>query len=320
MMPRLRLVALALLATVFCASFARGDVLVLSNKDRITGTLVREEEGKIVFLSDILGEITVPATMARVETPPPPKPSTPRKPDANYRFRPLDLRTAAKDPSQAAKAERVGWVRRFEFGFTSQSGRADKSDLALNFEAGRRGRRSETRYQARYLFGESNDRKTSDLAETNLRLRRNLSERTFAQSSTRLSRDEIKDIDLDGEQGLGLGRNFINTETTVLAFGAGTAARYRDSATDPGEWAYLVDCFQDFRYEINSRFSVVQDLSMVLAPANRDDYKIRLNTALTGKVTDAFNMTMRYEYEYDRSLDLELRDNQRIVTALVYVF
>ena len=59
---------------------------------------------------------------------------------------------------------------------------------------------------------------------------------------------------------------------------------------------------------------------MVMAPANRDDYKVRLNTALTGKVTETISMSMRYEYEYDRSLDLDVRDNQRILTSVVYVF
>lgn len=307
----------ALLTALLVAATLRADVLVLSNKDRITGTLVRQDAERIVFHSDLLGELIVPTDIARVELA---KSSARRRPDANYKFKPLDVRTAARDPTQAERAERTEWVRRVEFGFTSQSGRADKSDLAFNFEAGRRSKRSETRFLARYLWGESEDDETSDLIESSLRLRRNLSANTFAQSSTRVSRDAIKELDLDGEQGFGLGRNFINTRTVVLAFGAGAAARYRDETTLPGEWDYLVDCFQDLRWDINPRMSLVQDASMVVAPANRDDYKFRINTALTGRVTDAFNMTMRYEYEYDRALDLELRDNQRIVTALVYVF
>ena len=312
----------SVLAAAFLFVSARADVLVLANKDRLTGTVLREEHGMIVFRSDLLGEITVSSELARVELPKPTvaEKKQPKKPDASYKFRPLDLRSAAKDPVQVDKAERTPWIRRFELGLTSQSGRAEKSDVAVNFEAGRRSSRSEARFQARYLYGESDDTQTSDLVESSLRLRRNLSRTLFAQSSTRASRDAIKNIDLDGEQGLGLGHNFINTPNMVLAFGAGAAARYREEATLEGEWDYLVDGFQDFRYELNKRFSIVQDLSMVVAPANEDDYKFRLNAALTGKVTEAFAMTMRYEYEYDRTLDIELRDNQRIVTALVYVF
>jgi putative salt-induced outer membrane protein YdiY len=309
---------LPFLAFVMTTLTAGADALVLANKDRITGTLVREENGWIVFQSDLLGEVSVPSDRARIEFSSAKK--EPRRPSVDYKFKPLDLRTAAKDPKQVAKADQIGWVRRLEFGFTSQSGGSKKSDMALNFEAGRRGKRSEARFLARYLFGESNDQQTSDLLESSLRLRRNLSENTFAQSSTRVSRDTIKQIDLDAEQGIGLGRNVLNTDSLILAFGAGAAARYRDETVEPGGWAYLVDGFQDMRYEINSRLSIVQDLSMVVAPTNSDDYKIRLNAALTGKVTESFNMSMRYEYEYDRSLALDLRDNQRIVTALVYVF
>ncbi len=311
-MPR-SFLAFLVVATLSC--LARADVLVLANKDRLNGTLIREENGMITFNSPVLGEITLPSSMARIESAP-----GPRKLDASFRFSPLDLRTVTKDPGQAMKAERISWVRRFEFGFTSQSGRAEKADLALNFEAGRRSRNSETRFLARYLFGESEDVATSDLLESSLRLRRNLSTNTFAQSSTRVSRDLIKGLDVDGEQGLGLGRNLVNRESLILAIGAGAAARYRDQTTDSGDWDYLVDAFQDLRYDISSRLSLVQDLSMVVAPANRDDYKVRLNTALTGKMTDTISMSMRYEFEYDRSLELELRDNQRIVTSVVYVF
>lgn len=311
-MPRLIAALVSFLAVVFSL---RADVLVLSNNDRITGTLIRQDLHGIVFDSPLLGRLTVAREAGRVEVT-----SASRPLDANYTFKSLDLRTIATNPGKALKAERVGWVRRMEFGFTSQSGRSDKSDLSFNFEAGRRGKSTETRFMARYLYGESEDEETSDLAESSLRFRRTLSENTFAQSLTRLSSDRIKRIDLDGEQGLGLGRNVINSDYAVLAFGAGAATRYRDEATQAGEWDYLVDCFQDLRYEINSRLSLVQDLSVVVAPANRDDYKFRINTALTGKVTNTFNMTMRYEYEYDRSLDLDLRDSQRIVTALVYVF
>lgn len=307
---------LAITITLVLASAAlQADVLILANNDRISGKFEREEDGMIVFTSPVLGELRISNELARLE----PVAAQPRL-DASFRFKPLDIRAAARDPGQALKAERIGWVRRMEFGFTSQSGRADKADLALNFEAGRRGKRSEARFLARYLWGESENEATSDLAESSLRLRRSLSDKTFLQSSTKLTRDLIKEIDLDGEQGFGLGRNVLNSDTAILAFGAGAASRYREQANEPAEWDYLVDCFQDLRYEINKRLSLVQDLSVVVAPANQDDYKLRLNTALTGKVTEAFNMTMRYEYEYDRSLDLDLRANQRVVTALVYVF
>ena len=85
-------------------------------------------------------------------------------------------------------------------------------------------------------------------------------------------------------------------------------------------WAVLVDGFQDFTYEINDRLTLTQDFSMVLAPARSDDYKLRLNAALNTQLTDALQMTMRYEFEYNRAVVPLERESQRILTSIGLVF
>jgi putative salt-induced outer membrane protein YdiY len=47
---------------------------------------------------------------------------------------------------------------------------------------------------------------------------------------------------------------------------------------------------------------------------------VRLNAALKGAITETVSMSMRYEFQYDGSLDSDEKRDQRIVTALGYTF
>jgi putative salt-induced outer membrane protein YdiY len=107
-----------------------------------------------------------------------------------------------------------------------------------------------------------------------------------------------------------------------VAVGGGAAVRYRDIPTEPApEWIYLVDAFQDMVYSINHRLSITQDLSMLGQPFGaEDEFLLKLNAALTNKLTEQLDLKLRYEYEYDRSLDDAARKNQRIVTSVAYIF
>lgn len=319
-MQRLPLL-LAVLLLPLLAIPARADTLVLENGDKLTGQLIAEENGVIQFQSIALGLIVLPVAKAHVEVSPKlaaVPANAPLLPPTE--FKPVDLRAALRDPSRALRARPVGWQRRIEFGLTSQSSVADQTDIALRLEAIRAGRTSETRLLARLLYGENDDVRTTDKTEASARYRKNLSSVLFAQSDTRYMRDTVTGVDAEAEQGFGLGRNFVNRESLVLAFGGGMAARYREIADEPSGVAYVVDAFQDLTYAINSHFSLSEDMSLRVAPANVDDYQLHLNAAFTGKLTETLNLSMRYEVNYDRSLEDDARSTQRIVTALGYVF
>ena len=82
----------------------------------------------------------------------------------------------------------------------------------------------------------------------------------------------------------------------------------------------MVDAFQDIDYQINDRFKVVQDASLLIEPEDTDNYEFNLTAALIGKVSETVTMSMRYEYEYDNSLNVDSRLSQRIITSLGYLF
>ena len=82
----------------------------------------------------------------------------------------------------------------------------------------------------------------------------------------------------------------------------------------------FLDAFQDLRYTLSERFSIAQDLSVLASPFHEDALTVRLNAALKGAITETVSMSMRYEFQYDGSLDSDEKRDQRIVTALGYTF
>ena len=223
-------------------------------------------------------------------------------------------------PSLEIEKPRVHWTRVLEFGLTSQSGRADRNDVSFRANLERRTTTNELRFQGRYLYGESNNERTTDNTGANFRVRQDLSTRRFAQAETRYEHDTIRLLAHDATQSVGMGQKLIDREEFKFAVGGGVGSRYRDNLNDGTDWTYLVDAFQDMKFTVNSHLSITQDLSLRMAPLDEDVYMVKLNTAFTSKISHRLNMSMRYEFEYDHSLLPVARESQRIVTSMGYAF
>lgn len=293
--------------------------LVLGNGDSLRGSVVKVEDGVIFFQSEALGLLTLPSSGVILEETDPAKSVTDALPGATGVAQTDDGRPQA-NPDEPVVAKKAPWKKNIEFGFTLQSGRKDKMDISGRFTAQRNIKQDQYRLQARYLYSETNSIKSNDLLNTFARWRRDLSPRLFTQAMTTYGFDQIKHIDHDFSQGVGVGRKFYNLDTFNLSLGGGATARYRDESSNLTGWNYMVDAFQDMDYQINKIFRVSQDASILIEPDDPDNYTFRLNAALIGKITKQVSMSMRYEYDYDNSLTLANKLNQRIITSLGYLF
>jgi len=303
--------------------------LILGNGDSLRGQVVKVEDGVVIFDSEALGVLTLPSTGVTIEETDPSKSVTQEilaaggeKSAANPAV--VDSPDPASQSDSDAQGEPVqikrDWVKNIEFGLTMQSGRSEKMDVSSRFSALRSVGQDQYRIRARYLYGETKFEKSTDQLESSFRWRRDMSPRMFTQALTAYEYDDIKHINHDFSQGLGVGRKLYNLDTFSFTMGGGATARYRDENGDPPRWNYMVDAFQDFDYKINNVFKVTQDANILIEPEDPDNYLLRLNAALIGKITETVTMSMRYEYEYDNSLRLQNRFNQRIITSLGYLF
>ena len=55
--------------------------------------------------------------------------------------------------------------------------------------------------------------------------------------------------------------------------------------------------------------------------AEADNYKVRFNSTLQGKMSERISLNLRYEFEYDNAiLNKEARSDQRITSSVGYAF
>lgn len=114
-----------------------------------------------------------------------------------------------------------GWKKRLQLGMTAQSGRDDKTDLYYRFDMQRTREKHQYRLDAEYFYGKTGDTITSSKFKSDFRWRQDIGPGVFYQSTTSYGSDEVKLIDANLEQKLGLGLRFIETDTMTISSGAG---------------------------------------------------------------------------------------------------
>jgi putative salt-induced outer membrane protein YdiY len=355
--------------------------LVLRNGDRVTGEVLSRENGRILFRSALLGDISVAEEDAAIDelagsaetanqqmadslaglppTPPaeepaPAKPAVESKaadpaapkasqstatvaatapPAASPTPPPAAQKPAAKPAASVAKADssakpsRPSWKGKIEFGFKQQSGRSDRVDYDIRADAQRSLGPNSYRANTRVLYGKLNGRLISDRQEASFRWRRDFSKTVFSQSLTTYYSDVVKSIDHNYEQNVGFGYRLLDLPAHIVNAGLGLTGQYRESTSATTQGYILGEFFEDYTYKINGRFTLMQDFlaqwTSKSASTNpkTQNYKLRFNTALQGRVTSRLSMNVRFEYEFDNAIaNRSARTDQRISSSLGYAF
>lgn len=326
----------------------QGVQLQLANGDRVSGEIIWRADGKIRVRSPFLGDFTLSEgdvavlelPEERTDAPAPPAPRstpTPRpadtKPDS---LRSAGMRSSAT-PSPASKASSTNWKGKIETGFSQQSGRVDSRSHHVRAEAEKNAGRHNLRATGRMLYAEQNNNPSADRNDAAFRWRYQLTKRAFAQSQSTYYSDDVTRIVLNAEQNFGLGYRLIDRPRHVLNFGGGLTAQYREWDAGRNGFAPYLEVFQDYTFKINDRITFAQDSSVQYSPEDRaysytnnqvpqlspdqQNYKLRLNGTLQGKITERISANLRYEFEQDNAIQLtDARTLQRITSSLGFAF
>ena len=333
-------------------------VLQLSNGDRLTGELLWRNNGLLRIRSPILGDVTIPETALLQAGLLSQTASNPNGPTSNRSENNLPtplkesatpsntssvassapVKTApATSKSESAKIPPIKpWKVKLEFGYAQQTGLKNTLNYNVRGEAEKQFHQHSLRTTARLLYAEQNNRPNADRTDANFRWRYQLSKRTFAQALTTYLRDEITQIHANFEQNIGLGYRVIDKKRHALNIGAGITGQYRDWDAGTNGFAPYGEIFEDYTFKINDRINLVQDAVFQYSPEDRafnipatgrvakvnpqaQNYKIRFNTSLQGKVTERVSVNLRYEYELDNAIQTkDARKNERITSAIGY--
>jgi len=307
--------------------------LYFSNGDRITGQFLRRADGKIYFRSALLGEISVPEAQAAVVEPPEiPVDSLAGLPPQGRGSHPVG--SAASSTTKP----HIPWKGTLEFGYQQQSGRTNATNFSFHGVAEKKIGPDDYKGEARILYGKQDGITATDRSDITLRYRHDLSDRVFVQSQTSYTQDRIKLINGDYEENAGFGYRLFKRKRDTANAGAGLTAQYREVVGGSSGMAYLAQFFEDYTYKINGRLTFTQDSSIlsafhgtnntsvvndqvIEATGERQNYRLRFNSALQGRVTDRVSLNLRFEYEFDNSIvDPNARADNRLTTSLGYGF
>ena len=334
------------LALGLLPSLASAALIVMDNGDRLTAEILGEDEESLRVEVSYLGELRLPKSkvmnLAELLAPasevdPSDLVATAGSEDAPVQVSVVivgEEAPAAVDVEGSEDAIMAGyaqffktlmpfhdWDKRLQMGMTAQSGRKDKVDLNYRLDMQRKGEVNQYNFKAEYAYGKTGDVQTSGKLATDFRWRQDIAPGVFYQSNTTYASDEIKKINSNIEQKLGVGTRFLENETMTLSSGLGASGRWRDLAgEDSQEVAYLVDLFQDWDYKINDRLRLRQDLRFAVPLEDQNDYEYNFTAALVSDISKAMNLSLRYEVGYDNSLDDEIRSDHRFVSSLGYKF
>ena len=244
----------------------------------------------------------------------------------------------AKSGSGTPAPRLAGWRGTIEFGFQQEGGRREGVSTALRADAERERGPNQLKVNVRSLYSELDDQLISERSDASFRWRRQLSKRVFAQSVTSFLSDNIKAIDQNYEQNAGFGYALIKRDRHVINVGGGVTGQFRDALRLNEGFAVLGEVFEDYTFRINSRLTFVQDFLAQYSPASRGDYllregelvaaagevrnyRIRVNSALQGKVTESISMNLRFEYDLDNTvIEQSAKADQRLISSIGYAF
>lgn len=313
------------------AAVAHADQLRLSNGDVISGKLLSHADGVIRFNSPVLGTLELKETDASIVT----QVSDEERAEKG-RGRSSAV-GAGKGPGEQSKPANR-WLSKVDIGLNWQSGSKEKRDFSARFDSERQLGRSHYRIQSRYLLSETNGTKSTDSRYAGLRWRRDLNQRWFSQTHTSYFDDDVREIDLNLDQNVGVGYRLLVDERAKANFGTGVTIQYRHAAGIDEGVAKFGEFFQDFAWRFHERFEFSQEASALFSPDKRPigidslvpgailpedvlNYRVAFESVLRGQLTESLSLNLRYEYRFDNAIaNRDARVDQRITTGLGYAF
>ena len=188
---------------------------------------------------------------------------------------------------------------------------------------------SQYRFSGSYTYRENerpNGRtfKATDKYDGTFTYRRPFSERWFFQNALGGRVDQIKGIDYEIQEVLGLGYSFKPAKTLEFVVGAGGGGEYLEANFEPGTSGSVepvMNVFQEFRWKPIERTSFSQEFSYYWSPDEASAYNYVIKTAFRIRLTDLFGLEFSFNQEFDNDTGPgEVEEDSQWRNALVVYF
>ena len=302
--------------------------LELSNGDRITGKLIKEENDTLFFNSDILGQISVKTSQGKVT-------------DTTIQLEPNSKNEVAKSDKKSTPMKKSKWAilstmledtppgkkldSSIMAGYRVGDGERNQSDLNLAFNVRHESGKNQYFIDGRYDYSVQKIGDESianrDRYNVGFRWRRDLSDRIFTQSDSSYLKDLIKQIDDEFKQSFGLGWRIYNKDKFEFSVTPAFSVRYENIATITNQWGVLGSLFQDVRYKIRDNITFFQESDISFNPDSDSALNLQFLTRLEAQISNRMVANLRYEIDFDDNLPVGVdKTQERLIFGLGYKF
>ena len=343
----LRLILISLIS--ISSATAKPKVVTLVSGERIIGEVLKSSDKETLRLqSDILGALELPRSQVegigdyeKVYKDDPfvvPPTAVAKKKKAPLRADPKEKPEA--EPEAEYEPELVDRIRTFR----APADWSGNLRLGINFSQGdRRWTESYTkgkleiepedslnyyRYTGSYVYRETvnsdgDKDKSTDKADASFVYRRTFYDDWFMQNSLSGRMDQIKGIDREVNETLGIGYKYEpnNKFEFLLGAGGGVEEVQTDRSDVEDGLRPVMNVFQEAIWKPFNRTSLVQKFNYYWNPEERDEYNFVFTTAVRVRLTDLLGLEFSFNKNFDNIIiDNKVRDDTQWRNALVVYF
>jgi putative salt-induced outer membrane protein YdiY len=315
----------AMAALILWGAVVRADEVLLTNGDRLTGTIVKMTDGKLAFQSPAAGDVTIPVT--DVQTLTSVGSVTLVLSDGTVLIRklrpgqsgqivieaegalgaqviPLGSVTAINPPPKPEPK----WTGSISAGLTATTGNTKTEAINASVDVQRRGEKDRMTAGFDYARGKQRDRDTGednvteDWWRTRARYDYFFFPKTFGFMNVRYERDSIAELDRRVVLGGGGGYQFVESEKLNLAGLLGLASLYEKFKNETDSKSeFSAQAGYNLDMQVNDGITILHDLSYFPSLEKFSDYFLTTSGEVRASLMKSMFASFKVIFSYDES-------------------
>jgi putative salt-induced outer membrane protein YdiY len=306
-------------ALTLCAR-ANADEILFNNGDRLTGTILSADDGKLKIKTAVAGEVTV--ELKDVKTFTTDQPITLHLKDGNVIKDKVSaattqnvvqtVGTGAVTPQdvdltlvEKLNPPPVKWTGSLVAGAIISSGNTESENYNLSFDAVRRAEVDRLSFAAGYYFGRQTDPDTGVESTTtdNWFVQGKydyfFTEKFYGYANARVERDRIAALDLRFTPGVGVGYQWVESADFNFNTEAGITWVYEDYETGDSDSHFAARLAYHVDKKINEKVKLFHNLEYLPSLEDIDDFNVNADAGLRATLTDNMFGEAKVEWRYD---------------------
>jgi hypothetical protein len=324
--------ALALSGTT--ALQTNGATIELANGYKLDGKILARDKDAIRVDSALMGRIDIPLANVAKITEEAPQTAQTATPSPKTDTAPTSTTAESKAPPPPAKGDTDTFLERLNFldnwktnialGMGYVNGTKDSANTSITFDTERKWTKQELRFELLQQYEELTDSDgeknvSKDMLKTVGRYRHNLGERFFWQSETQYGYDNVREIDLDIRESLGLGWRAIKSKRINLSLTSAFSAQKLQIEGKSEDLTYSPTLFEEFTFDLTKSTSLRQEFS-VLFPVNGDaGNSYHFSIGMKSMLSDHLSFNLLYLFDHDGTVPDDIEPQQTSLNMLLGV-